>query len=58
MDLSRQDLLGIMLYLLQDYFEYRLCTNTQDVRVRLLPAKMMYRHYLERTKLDIRTLSL
>ena len=30
----------------------------QDIQVRLLPAQMMYRHYLERTKLDIRTLQL
>ena len=30
----------------------------QDIQVRLLPAQMVYRHYLERTKLDIKTLRL
>ena len=30
----------------------------QDIQVRLLPAEMMYRHYIENTKLDIRLLGL
>lgn len=30
----------------------------QDIQVRLLPAEMMYRHYIENTKMDIRTLQL
>ena len=30
----------------------------QDIQVRLLPAEMMYRHYIENTKLDIRKLML
>ena len=30
----------------------------QDIQVRLLPAEMMYRHYIENTKLDIRDLHL
>ena len=30
----------------------------QDIQVRLLPAEMMYRHYIENTKMDIRVLNL
>lgn len=30
----------------------------QDIQVRLLPAKMMYRHYIENTKMDIQELHL
>ena len=30
----------------------------QDIQVRLLPAKLMYQHYIENTKIDIRTLNL
>lgn len=30
----------------------------QDIQVRLIPATTMYRHYLENTKMDIRTLNL
>ena len=30
----------------------------QDIQVRLLPAKLMYQHYIENTKIDIRTLQL
>ncbi len=30
----------------------------QDIQVRLLPAEMMYRHYIENTKMDIRMLDL
>lgn len=30
----------------------------QDIQVRLLPAEKMYRHYIENTKMDIRTLNL
>lgn len=30
----------------------------QDIQVRLLPAGTMYRHYIENTKMDIRTLNL
>lgn len=30
----------------------------QDIQIRLLPAEMMYRHYIENTKIDIRTLNL
>lgn len=30
----------------------------QDIQIRLLPAQTMYRHYIENTKMDIRTLNL
>ena len=30
----------------------------QDIQVRLLPADVMFSHYLENTKIDIRTLML
>ena len=30
----------------------------QDIQVRLLPAELMYRHYIENTKLDIKSLNL
>lgn len=30
----------------------------QDIQVRLLPAEVMYRHYLENTKMDVRALNL
>ena len=30
----------------------------QDIQVRLLPAQMMYRHYIENTKIDISILKL
>ena len=30
----------------------------QDIQVRLLPAKLMYQHYIENTKIDIQTLNL
>lgn len=30
----------------------------QDIQVRLLPAEQMYRHYIENTKMDIRSLNL
>lgn len=30
----------------------------QDIQVRLLPAEMMYRHYIENTKMDIWVLNL
>lgn len=30
----------------------------QNIQVRLLPAELMYRHYIENTKIDIQTLSL
>ena len=30
----------------------------QDIQVRLLPADMMYRHYIENTRLNIRMLYL
>ena len=30
----------------------------QDIQVRLLPAEMMYRHYIENTKIDIQSLNL
>ena len=30
----------------------------QDIQVRLLPAELMYRHYIENTKIDIQTLNL
>ena len=32
--------------------------NLQDIQIRLVPAKLMYRHYLENTKLDVGTLRL
>ena len=30
----------------------------QDIQVRLLPAELMYRHYIENTRIDIQTLNL
>lgn len=30
----------------------------QDIQVRLLPAEMMYRHYIDNTKLDLQLLNL
>ena len=30
----------------------------QDIQVRLLPAEQMFRHYIENTKMDIRSLNL
>ena len=30
----------------------------QDIQVRLLPAEMMYRHYIENTKMDLQLLNL
>lgn len=30
----------------------------QDIQVRLLPAQLMYRHYIENTRIDIQTLNL
>lgn len=30
----------------------------QDIQVRLLPAEMMYRHYIDSTKLDLQLLNL
>ena len=30
----------------------------QDIQVRLLSAEMMYRHYLDNTKIDIQSLNL
>ncbi len=32
--------------------------NLQDIQIRLVPAKLMYRHYLENTKLDVGALRL
>ena len=30
----------------------------QDIQIRLLPAKMMYKHYLDNKKLDLSSLKL
>ena len=30
----------------------------QDIQVRLLPAEMIYRHYIDNTKLDLQLLNL
>lgn len=32
--------------------------DLQDIKVRIVPAEVMYRHYIENTKMDIRTLNL